>query len=130
MILVYNKIEELIVLSSWSRYLSIKRREENIMRRTRDRSGSKLIHLYPQLRECPECQKPLEERYHKERWIVQLGQKLHVISHFLECHTGGCRLREAVYRPEGEDILALRGYTFGLDVIVFIGELRYCQRRS
>lgn len=100
------------------------------MRRTRDRSGSKVVHLYPYTRECPACQKPLKERYHKERWIVQLGQKLHVISHFLECHSRGCRLHEAVYRPEGEDILALRGYTFGLDVIAFIGELRYSKNVS
>ena len=100
------------------------------MRRTRDWSGSKVVHLYPHTRECPACQEPLEERYHKERWIVQLGQKLHVISHFLECHTRGCRLREAVYRPEGEDILALRGYTFGIDVIALIGELRYSRNLS
>ena len=100
------------------------------MRRTRERSGSELIHLYPHTRECPACQEALEERYHKQRWIVRLGQKLHVISHFLECHTRGCRLREAIYRPEGEDILAMRGYTFGLDVIAFIGELRYSRNLS
>jgi hypothetical protein len=39
-------------------------------------------------------------------------------------------MREAVYRPEEEGVLALRGYTFGLDVIAWIGELRYASNRS
>ena len=30
-----------------------------------------------------------------------------------------------IYRPHQEDALALRGYTFGLDVVARIGELRY-----
>jgi hypothetical protein len=34
-----------------------------------------------------------------------------------------------VYRPEQEEVLALRGYTFGLDVIVWIGQQRYSRHR-
>jgi len=34
-------------------------------------------------------------------------------------------MREAVYGPEEEGILALPGYNFGLDVVARIGELRY-----
>lgn len=37
---------------------------------------------------------------------------------------------EAVYRPEAENILALKGYTFGLDVIVYIGQLRYRENKT
>jgi hypothetical protein len=53
-----------------------------------------------------------------------------VVSHFLECWNTACSRRAVVYRPHQEDSLALRGYTFGLDVIARIGELRYCDNLS
>ena len=61
---------------------------------------------------------------------LRLDEQLDVTSHFLECPTPSCRLREAVYRPEEEGLLALRGYTFGLDVVALVGELRYGSNRS
>ena len=48
-----------------------------------------------------------------------------VVSHFLECVNTDCMRQALVYRPQQEDALALRGYTFGLDVVARIGELRY-----
>jgi hypothetical protein len=48
-----------------------------------------------------------------------------VVSHFLECCHTDCDQRAVVFRPSQEDTLALRGYTFGLDVVARIGELRY-----
>jgi hypothetical protein len=53
-----------------------------------------------------------------------------VVSHFLECENWGCPQRAIVYRPHQEDALALRGYTFGLDVVAKIGELRYHKHLS
>ena len=67
---------------------------------------------------------PLIERYRKQRWIIQLNQQVKVVSHFLECGNTDCERCAAVYRPYQEDALALRGYTFGLDVVARIGELR------
>jgi hypothetical protein len=95
------------------------------MRTPRDRSESQQVDLYPQTQECPACHQPLKERYHKQRWISQLDQQVKVVSHFLECWNTDCERRAAVYRPHQEDTLALRGYTFGLDVVARIGELRY-----
>ena len=100
------------------------------MRRARKRTDSREVDLYPFTRRCPACRKPLRERYRKRRLIVRLDEHLDVVSHFLECPTPGCRLREAVYRPEEEGLLALRGYTFGLDVVAFVGELRFERKRS
>jgi hypothetical protein len=95
------------------------------MRTPRDRRDSKQVDLYPQLRECPECHQAMHERYHKQRWIVRLDQHVKVVSHFLECGNTACTRQAVVYRPLQEDALALRGYTFGLDVVARIGELRY-----
>jgi hypothetical protein len=71
------------------------------------------------------CHEALTERYHKQRWMIQLDQHVKGVSHFLECgHPDGER-RGAVYRPYQDDTLAWRGYTFGLEVVVRLGELRY-----
>ena len=100
------------------------------MRTVRDHSGSKRVDLYPQTRNCPDCHQPLKEKYHKQRWIVQLGGQLQVVSHCLGCENPQCSQKEAVYRPEVENLLALKGYTFGLDVIAYIGQLRYRQNQT
>jgi hypothetical protein len=95
------------------------------MKTPRDRRQSTQLDLYPERQECPECQQSLQERYRKQRWIVQLDQQVKVVSHFLECGNTACDRRGVVYRPHQEDALALHGYTFGLDVVARIGELRY-----
>ena len=95
------------------------------MRTPRDRRESKQLELYPHMQACPACHQRLIERYHKQRWIIQLDQQVKVVSHFLECCNPDCERRATVYRPHEEDALALRGYTFGLDVVARIGELRY-----
>lgn len=100
------------------------------MRTSRDRRESTQVDLYPERHDCPACHQALTERYHKHRWIVRLNQYVKVVSHFLECGNMACAQRAVVYRPHQEDSLALRGYTFGLDVIARIGELRYRENLS
>jgi hypothetical protein len=100
------------------------------MRRARSRDDSREVDLYPLTRRCPACREPLRERYRKRRFIVRLDEQLDVTSHFLECTTPRCRLRALVSRPEEEGLLALRGYTFGLDVVALIGQLRFERKRS
>jgi hypothetical protein len=95
------------------------------MRTPRDRRESTQVDFYPEEQECPVCQQALKERYHKQRWIIRLDQHMKVVSHFLECGNTTCTQSAVVYRPQQEDALALRGYTFGLDVVARIGELRY-----
>ena len=100
------------------------------MRTDRHRSGSKRLDLYPLEQSCPNCHQVLVERYRKQRWIVQLHQQLKVISHCLFCPNPVCSLHQVIYRPAEEGALALRGYTFGLDVVVRIGQLRYSENQS
>ena len=100
------------------------------MKIARNHSDSRRIDLYPQTKICPECDRPFKEKYHKQRWIVQLSGQLQVVSHCLGCSNPRCSHSEAIYRPEAENLLALKGYTFGLDVIVYIGQLRYRQNQT
>ncbi len=100
------------------------------MKTARNHSESRRIDLYPQTKICPQCHQPFKERYHKQRWIVKLSGELKVVSHCLGCQNPACPHFIAVYRPEEENILALKGYTFGLDVIVYIGQLRYRENKT
>jgi hypothetical protein len=100
------------------------------MKKARDRSQYQEVHLYPEQRACPACRQPLAARYRKRRWITTLSGELSVLSHCVAGKTGDCALRGASYRPEQEDVLALRGYSFGLDVVTRIGQLRYRAHRS
>ncbi len=96
----------------------------------RNHSESRRIDLFPKTKNCPECHQPFKEKYHKQRWIVQLNGELQVVSHCLGCQNRECSHFIAVYRPEEENLLALKGYTFGLDVIVYIGQLRYRENKK
>ena len=100
------------------------------MKTERHRSGSQRLDLYPLEQNCPNCQQALVERYRKQRWIVRLDGQLKVISHCLSCPNRECRLHEVIYRPSEEGALALRGYTYGLDVVVRIGQLRFSEDQS
>jgi hypothetical protein len=100
------------------------------MKKARDHSQSAEVHLYPEVRVCPGCQQSRAERYRKQRYIITLRGELKVISHCLECRTRGCPWHGASLRPEQEEGLALRGYSFGLDVVAHIGELRYREHRT
>jgi hypothetical protein len=95
------------------------------MRPPRARRESQPVDLYPPLQACPTCHEALTEGYHKQRWMMRLDQEVTVGSHFLECsHPDGAR-PGAVDRPYQEDTLAVRGDTFGMEVVVRMGERRY-----
>lgn len=95
------------------------------MRTARDFSDARVLDLYPEQETCPECGRLVNERYPKRRFWVTLTGPLEVISHILECGDPACPHRGVTYRPLEEDLLALRGYTFGLDVVALIGQRRF-----
>ena len=94
------------------------------MRTSRDRRASTQVDFSPEEQECPACQHPWQERYHKQRWSIRLDQHVNVVSHFLECGNTACTRPAVVSRPRQEDALALRGDAFGLEVVARRGEWR------
>lgn len=100
------------------------------MRRAKSYVGSPRIDLYPSFPRCPLCGAELEESYRRERAIQKLTGAVQARIHVMRCSNPSCPLRTADYRPEAEDILALRGMTFGLEVVVWVGQQRYEQHRT
>jgi hypothetical protein len=68
--------------------------------------------------------------YHNYRTITTLEDVLHLTLHIRRCLTRACPQFRRPYRPEAEGRLALPKHEFGLDVIAWIGMLRYAQHRS
>jgi hypothetical protein len=100
------------------------------MKTVRSHQGCNSVDLYPTQRRCPACGEPLVERYRQSRFIITLGGMLKLNKHVLECRTPECRPHGLRWRPEGEGALALPHYTFGLDVVARVGELRFRERQT
>ena len=97
--------------------------EEDIMAKTaRSFEEAQIQHLYPEKKDCPQCNKTMSDSYRRKRFVVRLDGVLSLICHHLSCSSCGI-----TWRPEQESWLALKGYTFGLDVLTLVGHLRSSQ---
>ena len=75
---------------------------------------------------CPHCGSPL--KYCHAVWrktIITLTSVLYVSNLGFRCTGTECPYPRVVWRSAVADSLALRGYSFGLDVLVHVGVLRF-----
>jgi hypothetical protein len=86
--------------------------------------------LYPQARHCPTCGETIRATYHNYRTITTLDAVLRLTLQIRRCLNRPCPQFQRPYRPEAEGRFALPKHEFGLDVIAWIGTLRYAQHRS
>jgi hypothetical protein len=68
--------------------------------------------------------------YHNHRTITTLDDVVHLTLQIRRCLNRACPQFRRPYRPEAEGRLALPKHEFGLDVIAWVGTLRYAQHRS
>jgi hypothetical protein len=68
--------------------------------------------------------------YHNYRTITTLDDVVHLTLQIRRCLNHACPHFHRPYRPEEEGRLALPKHEFGLDVIAWVGTLRYAQHRS
>jgi hypothetical protein len=68
--------------------------------------------------------------YHNYRTITTLEDVVHLTLQIRRCLNRACPQCRRPYRPEAEGRLALPKHEFGLDVIAWVGTLRYTQHRS
>jgi hypothetical protein len=68
--------------------------------------------------------------YHNYRTITTLDDVVHFTLQIRRCLNRACPQLRRPYRPEEEGRLALPKHEFGLDVIAWVGTLRYAQHRS
>jgi hypothetical protein len=68
--------------------------------------------------------------YHNYRTVTTLEDVVHLTLQIRRCLNRPCPQFRRPYRPEAEGRLALPKHEFGLDVIAWVGTLRYAQHRS
>jgi hypothetical protein len=86
--------------------------------------------LQPLGRHCPLCGETMWAAYHNSRTITTLEDVVHLTLQIRRCLNQRCPQFRRPYRPEAEGRLALPRHEFGLDVIAWVGTLRYAQHRS
>src|SRR6266511_2924734 len=86
--------------------------------------------LQPLGRHGPLCGETMWAAYHNYRTITTLEDVVHLTLQIRRCLNRACPQFRRPYRPEAEGRLALPKHEFGLDVIAWIGTLRYAQHRS
>jgi hypothetical protein len=80
--------------------------------------------------ECPECGRKMWADYCNRRTVATLDGLVRLVLAVRRCHQPECSRRLVPYRPEAEGRYALPQHEFGLDVIAFVGGLRYAEHRS
>ena len=79
----------------------------------------------PEIYKCPECQKSIKRALTiSERTVVTLGGVIKVTHGGYRCLNPECSLRGRTYRSAAADVLALPRMTFGLDIVMLVGQLR------
>lgn len=99
-------------------------------RRTKRPPITRTIHLTPTRRQCSACGGSLWNVYETQRTITTLQDVTRLTLTVVRCHNGACPRYHLPYRPEEEGSWSLPHHEFGLDVIAFIGSLRYHEHRS
>jgi len=65
-----------------------------------------------------------------ERTVITLDGPIHLTHCGYRCPNPACPTQVRSYRSAAADALALPGFTFGLDIVVLIGQLRLAQQQS
>ena len=81
-------------------------------------------------RRCPNCGHAMWADYDNHRSITTLKGIVRLRLKIRRCANPACERFHKPYRPEGEGAFALPEHEFGLDVIAWVGSLRYAGHRS
>lgn len=85
----------------------------------------------PEQEECPECHRRLRRAVTlSERTIISLQGVIKMIHAGYRCPHAECAAHRRTYRSARADALALPGFTFGLDMVLLVGQLRLGQHQT
>lgn len=101
------------------------------MRRTKTYPTLTKQIFYPEIRTCLTCGTTLR-RYAtlSERTVITLSGGVRVVHYGCRCPNPACVSRARSYRSAQADALALPGFTFGLDIVVLVGQLRLAHHQT
>ena len=85
----------------------------------------------PEFTHCLTCGSRLR-RYAtlSERTVITLDGPVRVTHCGYRCPELACATHRRSYRSAAADALALPGFTFGLDIVIWIGQLRLAQQHA
>jgi hypothetical protein len=86
--------------------------------------------LEPVRRACWACGGPMWVAYHSRRTVLTLRGLIAYRLVVRRCETPACPAYHQPYRPEAEGRLVLPQAEIGLDIIAFVGQLRFAECRS
>ncbi len=86
--------------------------------------------LAPRRTNCPRCGKHMRADYTNRRTVTTLSGVTRLNLTIRRCRNADCAAHKKPYRPEAEGRVALPHHEFGLDVVAFVGRLRYAEHRS
>jgi hypothetical protein len=86
--------------------------------------------LTPEREQCPACGRRMWIAYHEHRRVVRLDGVWGLTLRVRRCVNRECAAYHQAYVPEEAGAWALPQAEFGLDVIAFVGALRYREQRS
>jgi phage terminase Nu1 subunit (DNA packaging protein) len=104
-----------------------------LMRTAKDFGGIPSYHCYPEADHCFYCDGELERSHPVwSKTIITMGEIARVTDWGYRCVNRDtiCPRPDHVYRSAMADGLALKGYNYGLDVIVFVGQQRFDEYRT
>lgn len=85
----------------------------------------------PELEYCLECQSRLRRwSTISQRTIITLKGVVRLLHCGYRCPDPTCAGHQRLYRSTAADSLALPGFTFGLDVVLFVGQLRLAEHQT
>lgn len=103
------------------------------MRKAKDFGDIPSYHYYPETEHCLYCGGELERSHPVwSKTIIVLGEIAQVTNWGYRCVNRDtmCPKPKQVYRSALADGFALKGYNYGLDVIVFVGQQRFDEHRT
>src|SRR5207253_8892522 len=87
--------------------------------------------MRPEITQCLECQSKLQRCVTiSDRMILTLKQAIRLVHCGYRCPHPDCVGRNTLYRSAEADALALAGFTFGLDIVLFVGHLRLSEHKT
>jgi hypothetical protein len=104
-----------------------------LMRTAKDFGDIPSYHYYPETGQCLYCGGELERSHPVwSKTIIALGEIGQVTNWGYRCVNRDtiCPRPEQVYRSAMADGLAIKGYNYGLDVIVFVGQQRFEEHQT
>jgi hypothetical protein len=99
-------------------------------RRTKRPPSTRTVSLLPLHQQCSACGSRLWYLYRTQRTVTTLEHVTRLTLTLLRCPNSACSRYHQPVRPEEEGAWALPHGEFGLDVIAYIGALRYREHRS